>query len=154
MNFNAKTEQVLNRQLEVQTLSIPFTVTANATPSLVTVVSDEPSLLFFRTSGTDQITAELAPGETATYSIAANDASGIMNVLVEVNEPIVKVVYAKVTSTTSALTTFQAAYLGSATGITTGSGGGNNIMLNVASTVDLATTNLVACLEVGYITQE
>ena len=77
MNFNAKQSQVANRQLLVQTLSIPFLVTANSTPSAVLVTSDEPALLFFKTTGTDQITPELAAGETATYSIGPSDSTGV-----------------------------------------------------------------------------
>lgn len=152
MSYDPKNQQVLNRALKVQKLSIPFAVTGNATPASVVLANDEPALMFLKSEGVDQITAALASGETATYLVAPVDATGIMNVLVKINESVLKVVSMTAFSRSSGAPI--AAKLGSASGITTGSGGGSSIMVTTDSTVNYASANEDACLEIEYIVAE
>lgn len=152
-NFNAKNEQQLNRQLKVQKLSIPFVIVGNATSSSVSVSCDEPSLLFIKTQGVDQITAALATSETATYTTSPDDSNGIFNILVRIQEPVNKVVSIRVADRVTGAN--ELAYIGSSSGITTGSGGGQSIMLTCDATVALNAANTVSgCLEVEYIVNE
>lgn len=150
--FQAKDTLVLGRQLKVQKLVIPFAITGNATPASVVLRSDEPGILFLRSEGVDQITSAngaIDSGETATYTVAASDASGIFNLLVKINEQIEKVQQARVVSRTTGVS--HPCFLGDADGI---SGNGNKIMLTCDSTVDLSSANLDACLEVEYVVSE
>ena len=59
MSFKPKDSLVQERELRVIELEIPFTITGNSIPSLVVPLSDEPSILFFRTASVDQITPVL-----------------------------------------------------------------------------------------------
>jgi hypothetical protein len=149
MSFQAKNDQVLQRQLKVQRLVIPFTITANATPASVVIRNDEPSVLFIKSEGVDQITAALASGETATYSVSPNDANGIINIYVKIDgDDCDKVCRASVVSRTTGAA--QPVKLGDADGISSV----GNIMLTMDSTVDFSTTNFDGCLEVEYIVSE
>lgn len=153
MSYQSKNSQVQGRQLKVQSLIIPFAVTANATPALVVLSSDEPSILFLRSEGVNQITTAsgaLASGETATYSVAPNDANGIMNLLLKIqpNDVCLKVMQANVIDRVNGGS--QPCKLGDADGISSA----GNIMLTMDSTVNLSTTNLDACLEVEYVVVE
>lgn len=151
--YGAKDEVVQNRQLKVQRLSIPLLITGNATPASVVPRNDEPARLFLQTEGVNQITAALATNETATFSTGApTDATGIFRCLVRINESIEKVVGAYCQNRVDG--SFEPCSLGSATGITTGSGGGKSIMLSVDSDVNLASANLDACLVVEYVVAE
>lgn len=151
-SYYPKDSIVGDRQLEVQRLSIPFSVTASATPSAVVLTSDEPAILFLRSQGVDQITVAsgaLDSGETATYSVAPNDANGIMNLLVKVNGEVVQ----KITSMSIAeRSTGQAEVckLGSASGLSSE----GKIMLTLDSAVNHSTTSADYSLEVAYIVQE
>lgn len=148
MSFQSKDSQVLNRQLKVQRVVIPLSITGNAVPASVVARNDEPSLLFLRTEGIDQITAALAAGETATYSSAPNDANGVFNILLKVGEPVAKVCAAlSVRRATGILDPVQ---LGDADGLSSA----GNIMLTIDSTVDLSAANLDSCLIVEYIVAE
>lgn len=152
MSFDAKSPLVRDRQLKAQKLVIPFAITGNATPASVVLRSDEPSVLFLRSQGVDQITSAagaLDSGETATYSVAANDANGIFNLLVKVSEPIKKVLGALVIGRTDGVT--QPCKLGDADGV---SGNGDKIMLTCDSTIDLSAANMDACLVVYYEVDE
>lgn len=143
-------EILQRRNLKVQKLSIPLVVVGNATPASVSLSNDEPARVFLKSAAVDQITAALLTNETATYTTAAADATGIFQVLIRVNEQVAKVVGASCVSRNSAAA--QASFLGSATGITTGSAGGTAIMLVVDSSVDFTGANtLNAMLEVQYI---
>ncbi len=118
MPFQAKNDQVLQRQLKVQKLVIPFTVTANATPASVVLRNDEPSVLFLKSEGVDQITAAQG-SETATFSVSPNDANGIMNMFVKIDsDDCEKVCRAEVTDRVNGGS--QPCKLGSAPGISSG----------------------------------
>lgn len=154
-SFDAKNSIVLDRQLEVQKLSIPLVIVGNATAASVSLRDDEPAVLFLASAAVDQITPALSVGETATYSAAAVDATGVFHLLVRIQEPVLKVVRATVVSRTDG--TSKPCYLGSATGITTGTGtySGQDIMLICTATVDFTGANtLDACLEVEYVVDE
>ena len=154
MAYDAKNSPQLGRQLEVQKLVIPVKLIGNSTAASVSLRSDEPEFVFFRSQSVDQITAALQANETATYTVSASDSSGIVQCLVRINEQIVKVCDARLANRVGSGSGYYAE-LGSATGITTGTGGGSAIMLALVSGVDLTGANTVdACLEVHYIVQE
>lgn len=148
MSFQSKDSNVRGRQLKVQKLSIPFTITAHATSTSVVLLNDEPSICFLQSEGIDQITAALADGETATYTVAADDSDGKLNILLKVGEVVSKVVSARVASRATGVS--QPCYLGDANGISSE----GNIMLSVDSTVDHSTTNFDGSLEVEYVIAE
>lgn len=151
--YAAKDEVIQQRQLKVQTVCIPLAITGNATPASVVPRNDEPARLFLQTEGVNQITAALSTNETATFTTGApTDATGIFRCLVKVYEPLEKVMGARVVNRVNG--SFDPCSLGSATGITTGSGGGKSIMLSVDSAVNLAAANLDACLIVDYVVAE
>lgn len=148
MSFQPKSSLVHGRQLKVQRLVIPFTVTAHATPASVVLRNDEPSVLFLRSEGVDQITTAsgaLDSGETATFSVSPNDANGIMNLLLKLEETVAKVCRANVTDRVNGGS--QPCKLGDADGISSN----GKIMLTLDSSVDHSTTNADYCLEVEYV---
>lgn len=150
MSYQSKNSLVRGRQLKVQRLVIPFSVTASATPSAVSLRSDEPSILFLKSEGVDQISAALAVSETATYSVSPNDANGILNLLVKIQseDSCAKVMRANVTDRVNGGS--QPCKLGDADGISSA----GNIMLTMDSSVDFTSTSLDACLEVEYVVAE
>lgn len=149
MSFPSKDEVIQGRQLKVQRVAIPLSIVGNATAASVVPRNDEPSRLFLQTSGVDQITGALATNETATYTTAASDATGVFRVLLQVKEPVAKVCAAYCFNRVSGVS--EPAFLGSATGLTTGSAGGKSIMLAVDSATALNAANtLDACLIVEY----
>lgn len=152
MAFQPKSELVNGRALKVQRLSIPFSITASATAANVVLGNDEPGFCFLKSQGNDQITAALDTNETATYTNSPNDASGVLNILVKIAEPIGKVIDSNVFDRVNGGS--QPCFLGSATGITTGTGGGKSIMLTMDSTVNHTTTNFTGCLVVEYSIDE
>lgn len=153
MSYSSKDEVLQNRQLKVQRVSIPLTIVGNATAGSVVPRNDEPSRLFLATAGVDQITAALDTDETATYTTAASDANGIFQVLLKVKEPVEKVACAYCFNRVTGV--LEPAFLGSATGVTTGDGGGKSIMLAVDSATALNAANtLNACLVVEYVVSE
>lgn len=148
-NYNAKNELVFSRQLKVERLVIPFSVVGNATSTSVSVASDEPAILFVATEGVDNITPNLSSNETATYSTSPNDTSGIFNILVKVQEPVKKLCSARLSLRDS--NTAQSVKLGSSTGITTGSDGGNSMMLTATCSVTAHSGSTANCvLELDY----
>lgn len=150
MSFESKNDQVMGRQLKTQKLVIPFTITASATPSAVVLRCDEPSIMFIKSEGVDQITGALAAGETATYSVAPNDANGICNILIKLQpeEMCAKVLRCSVMERVTGAN--EVAKLGDADGVSSL----GNIMLTVDSAVNFATTNYNACILVEYVVQE
>lgn len=148
-----KNSQVQGRQEKVQTLTVPVSIVGSATAANVSITVDEPSFVFFKTEGVDQITGQLASNETATYADSPSDSSGVFNVLINVSEAISKVCFASMYSRTSL--TAQAAKLGSTTGITTGTDGGSKIMLTGDTSVALNAANTAdLCLHVEYVVSE
>lgn len=151
--YDAKNELVEDRQLKVQRLTIPLTIAGNATAASVVCRNDEPAILFLQTDGVDQITPALASGETATYTVATSDATGVFRALVKIQEPIGKVV-ACYAARRDAFELVPGR-LGSATGITTGSAGGKSIMLAVDCALALNAANtLDAALVIEYVVAE
>lgn len=146
MSYESRNSLVKGRQLKVQRLVIPFTVTASATPSAVVLRDDEPSVLFLKSEGVDQITGALASGETATYSVSPNDANGIMNLFIKIQpeDSCLKVHQANVRDRVNGGS--QPCKLGDADGISSA----GNIMLTMDSSVNHTTTNFDGCLEVEY----
>lgn len=152
MAYEAKNQNVQGRQLKVQELAIPFSITHNATPGSVVHTNDEPAVLFLRTEGNDKITTSsgaLASGETATYSVAANDANGIVNFYVKLyDDNCSKVISAQVIDRVNG--TVHPAKLGDTDGISSE----GNIMITSDTTVDLSTTSLSGVLIVKYIVED
>lgn len=153
MSFMSKNSLVQGRELKVQRLVIPFTVTASATPSAVILRCDEPNMLFLRSEGVNQITTgsgALATGETATYSVSPDDSDGILNLFVKIqpDDICAKVCQASAVSRTTGVQ--HPVKLGDADGISST----GNIMLTMDSTVNLSTTDFDGCLELEYVVAE
>lgn len=150
MSYDAKNELVRARQLKVQKLSLPFRIVGNATPASVAITKDDPSLLFVKTQGVDQITAALDTADGSPSLTAANDANGIFNLMVKVGESLGKIVKAQVTSRTDGVS--HPCFIDDTDGI---SAAGDKILLTCDSTVALNAANtLDACLEVQYVVSE
>lgn len=153
MSFQSKNSLVLGRQLKVQRLVIPFTITANATPASVVLGSDEPAVLFIRSEGVDQITTAsgaLASGEVATYTTAPVDATGIINLLVKLRPDDIGLKVCRASAVSRVTGVSQPVMLGDADGLSSL----GNLMLTMDSTVNFATTNFDGCLEVEYVVAE
>lgn len=154
--FQPKDTQVYGRQLKVQRLSIPFTVTSNATPANKSYTVDEPALVFFNFQGLTGISSSTgaidSSGETLPTLATATDSTGVFNVLVKTGEQLAKVVDVKIHSRTgqSGITDY-CQILAFTTGSSTS---GQSIVANITSGVNFSTTSLDACLTVEYIIQE
>lgn len=149
MSYLSTNDQVMGRELKVQRLVIPFNITHSATPSAVVLQTDEPSMMFLKSEGVNQITAALASGETATYTVAPNDANGIFNVFIRINADIcAKVLRCGVMKRSTGAV--EVCKLGDADGISSL----GNIMLTVDSAVDLSAVDYDGCIEVEYVIQE
>lgn len=164
MAYNAKNPLQDGRQLEVQQLVIPLYVVGNSTAASVTLTTDEPGFVFLNSSSVNQVTAALQPNEVATYSAAPADASGTLQCLIQIQETLVKVCDAQLRNRVGSSSGYTA-YLGNTvagplgtlgSGVTTGTGGGQSIMLVLNTGVNLTSTAGIvdACLEVNYIVQE
>ena len=151
MSYEAKSSKVLARQLKVQTLCIPFDITANGTPALVVHTNDEPSVLFINTNGNAKITAKVAAlGDTATYTTGATDSTGDVNFFIALGgEVCEKVVSAMVVERDNGAV--QPCYVGS-----TGSGISTlgNIMLHMNSGTNLESASMAGVLIVKYVLAE
>lgn len=152
MSFQSKNSGVQGRQLKVQRLVIPFTLTASATPSAVVLGCDEPNIMFLQSEGKDQITAAVtADSDTATFTdTTPDDSDGELNIFIQIHPGDVcsKVLRARMVSRATGVS--QPVKLGSSTGISTK----GNIMLTLDSGVDHSTTNVDGCIEVEYIVAE
>ena len=147
-NYYAKQELVQNRQLKVQELAIPLTITGNATPASVVVASDEPSILFLKTEGVNKITAALN-GDTAPTFVSQVDANGLFSVMLVIGEQIQKVLSAQLITRNAH--SAGSVKLANTTGI---SALGDKICLDCDTAVDLSAASLDACLVVKYIVAE
>lgn len=153
MSYDSKNELVGSRQLKVQKLSIPLTIVGNAVAASVVCRNDEPAILFLQTDGVDQITGALASGETATYTVATADATGVFRAFLKIQESVEKVC-AAVAYRRDAFEVVPGR-LGSASGISTGTAGGKGIMLAFDCALALNAGNtLDACIEVEYVVAE
>lgn len=155
-SYQAKDEKVLNRQLKVQKLAIPLFVNSNAVPASKTANSDEPSMLFMNVEGIAGITlangAVDSAAELAAITFApATDATGVLNLLVRIGEPIQKVVYAQIVRRNGNEVISCTFPTGSTDGVTSL---GDKIVLNADSAVNFATTDYDACLLLAYVVQE
>jgi len=149
MSFEPKNEQVRGRALKVQRLVIPFTITASATTASVVLRNDEPSVMFIKSEGVDQITAALAAGETATFTVSPHDVNGVINIYLKIDgDDAAKVLRANVSDRVNGGS--QPCKLGDADGISSV----GNIMLTMDSTVNHATTNFDGALDVEFVVSE
>lgn len=153
MSFDAKNAQVQDRKLKVQRLVIPFTITGNATPASKTIASDEPSLLFLKVEGINQITeaaGALEDGETLPSLASATDSTGVINALVKIGEPLKKVCLVRVVGRDGT----QLSRQGQILAFTTGSdNAGQSVVCNITTGVNLASASIDAALEVEYIVE-
>lgn len=152
MSFQAKDSVCLGRQLKVQKVSIPFVVVANATPASKTASSDEPSMVFLRLEGVDQITeatGALASGETMPSGLVTlADSSGSFVALCKINEALAKVVSVKVVGRTGTAGLLKSCECLGFTSV------GQSVVANVRTGISLATTTLDAVLEIEYVVAE
>lgn len=153
-NYDAKHELTRARQLKTQRLAIPLFIDADATPASVTLVSDEPGMVFCKSEGVDQITLALGAVDTAaelsaiTFT-AANDANGIFNVICRVGETIEKVVSVKLHRRNSSTdVTISGTTPTGVTGYITS--GGDKIAANFDTGVNYASANGDYVLEFEY----
>lgn len=158
-NFYPKTPLVMNRALEVQRLSIPLLITANATPASKVVTVDEPGILFVNVQGITGISVAngaLASTETPPALATATDSTGVINVEVLINEVLVKVMHIELI--TRNLNASPLVIPGQILAFSTGAGVsglvGADLFANFTTGVNLGTTNLDACLVVEYIAAE
>lgn len=154
MAFQAKDPGVRGRQLKVQELAIPFSITANATPASKTVVSDEPSIMFLNVEGITGIstaTGALASGETAPSLATATDSTGVINLCVKVTETMSKVVSAVVFSRSVAAGLSKPCNI---LAFATGTNAGQSVFLDCTTGVNLSSTSLSGVLIVKYIVDE
>jgi len=92
MTYDAKNPQVEEQALIVERLVLPFKIAGNASSTAVLATSEESDIIFFKTQGTDQIAAEISADERSpVFGDAANDANGVFNIMVKIDEPIGKV---------------------------------------------------------------
>jgi hypothetical protein len=154
-SFQAKNELVLNRQLKVQHLAVPFKVVGSATSTSVVLSCDEGGFVFMRSAGVDQITGALDSGENATYTTALSDSGGILQVLVKLRQDYpTKVCRANAKNRITGAD--YPGYLGSSTGISLDSNGNpyTSLMLVFTLAAFNTSTTIDACLEVDYVCNE
>lgn len=153
--YQPKDAAVYNRQLKVQRLSIPFTVTHNATPASKVITVDEPSLVFFNFQGITQLSTAfgaIETGEILPSLASATDSTGVFNVLVKINEALIKVCSVSIEGRAGATGVTNLCQI---LPFTTGStNSGQSIIANVTSGVNFSSTDLDACLKVEYVTVE
>lgn len=153
MSFDAKKAQVQDRKLKVQRLVIPFAITGNATPASKTIAVDEPSLLFLKVEGINQITTgtgALESGESLPSLASATDSTGVINALVKIGEPLAKVCLVRVVGRGAT----QLSKQGEILAFTTGSdNAGQSVVCNITTGVNLASASIDAALEVEYIVE-
>lgn len=156
-SYQAKQELQSRRQLKVQKMSIPFLITANATPASKVVTRDEPGILFLNVEGISGITVAAGAMDTSAELSAitfatATDSTGVFNACVRVGEQIAKVCSARITSRAGASDVVAATFpTGATTGITSV---GDKIVLNLDCGRDFSAANGDYCLEVEYVLAE
>lgn len=159
VGFYPKTPLVSNRATEVQRLSIPLLITANATPASKTVAVDEPGIVFVNVQGITGISVAngaLASTETPPALATATDSTGVINVEWLINEALVKVMNCSLV--TRNLNGSSLCIPGQILAFSTGAGVSGltqaDIFANFTTGVNLGTTNLDCCLVVEYIAAE
>jgi hypothetical protein len=147
--YNSKDSLVLDRQLKVQRLVIPFKIVGSATSANVVISCDEPSIMFLATEGVDQITDALADGETASYTQSPDDSDGKFNIFVKVGEEVEKICQSRVSNRTTGVQ--SPSFLGDADGLSSD----KNMMISVDSADNIASSSTFEyCLELEYIVQD
>src|ERR1019366_381596 len=150
--FQPKDAAVYARQLKVQRLVIPFTVTHHATPGSKSFTVDDPSSVFFNFEGLTGLSTSTGAIETnevlPVLATATDSSTGIFNVLVRINEPIEKVcaIYLIGRGATSLHVS------GTPLAFTTGStNSGQSIVGNFTSNINLSSADMNASLVIEYI---
>lgn len=151
MAYQAKELGVLDRQLKVQEICIPFVITHHATSTSVVHSNDAPSLLFIKTEGLDDIAGAEAVGEVAPTMSSASDSSGVSYFMVKIGEPVAKVQAAYVMSRVVDSGLNKPANI---LAFATGTNAAQNIYLKVTHGVNLSSTDLNGCLVVKYVIDE
>ena len=129
-------------EIKSHRLSIPFTITFNATPASKSHASDLPSAMTLSTEG---LTAAATAIDTGTSFTTQTDSTGIFGVLLSNLGTVYKlydVQLVNLSSGTAALTRVGA----SSTGVTAS----GNIAVSVDWSGNLATTSLTATMIVDY----
>jgi hypothetical protein len=152
MSYEAKNEFVRGRQLKVQRLVLPFSITGHATPASKTIVRDDAGLLFINTEGISGITVAAGAMDTdaelaAITFTAADDSDGIINLCVRVGEDLDKVLLARLSKRGANENVNGTFPTGATSGITSV---GDKVVLNVDTATDFsaaATSNWVLELE-------
>jgi hypothetical protein len=162
-NYQSRNGLVQNRQLKVQRLVIPFQITGNASSASVVVSRDEPAILFLATQGVNQITPAYDSTTIApTIANAPNDSTGTINLMLSIQEPVGKVMAARVVRTDVVNAQYQCQLENGGTGIVLdsalvtpyGANGGDCIILS-ATTLALNGSNVLnATLECEYVVSE
>jgi len=156
ISYQADNEQILGIQLKVQSLRLPFSISGNASSASVAVGRDDPSIIFIKTQGVDQIAAALDAGDTAPTYAAANDAAGMFSILVKLyGEQIRKVVSAKIVCMDAGAPEIFACSLPSApsSGIVQG-GALDKMAFNADSSASFTSGSHNYSLEVSYVVNE
>lgn len=148
--FYAKDAAAQDRQLKVQRLVIPFTVTSSATTSSVVLGNDESSVLFLQSQGVNQITAADSVAAAQYADTTPTDTAGDLNILVKVGETVAKVMQCRIRNRITGAEYAAHQDSGGTQGVSTS----GNIMLSVSTSVNFSTTSLDACLEVEYSVED
>ena len=161
--YYPKDDLVYGRSVKVQRLSIPFYITHNATPASKVISVDEPGLLFLDVQGINNCTVAAGAFDTSAEAAgitfaSPTDSTGAFSLLVRIgngSELIQKVMSVKCSSRNGAVSGIlcsppTGALSGSVEFITSL---GDKIVANVASGINLSTTDADLILEVEYIAQ-
>jgi hypothetical protein len=161
--YYPKSSQVMQRSIEVARLVIPFSITHNATPASKILATDESSILFLQSQGITQISVAsgaLDQGESVPpFDLSALDSSGAFNLLVNVapgevpgsnGDKPVKIMQARISDRNTGAS-YPCYHNVTNPDIDVN---GTKMLLNCASGVNLATTDLNGCLEIEYTVHE
>lgn len=152
MAYDSKNELVQGRRLKTLRLVLPVLITANATAANKTITYDEPALLFLKTEGVDHITAArgaMTQAELDAITFAtANDGNGIFSCAIRVGEAVEKVCSVKCVRRDGAELVVGTPPTGASAFLTSG---GQVVVANFDSGVNLSTTNGSYCIEVEYV---
>ena len=137
--FPAKSSVVLDRQLKVQKLTIPYQITGASVSTSVAQISDEPAILGIKSMSVDGWTTLLESGETASADITLSNSVGNYALLVKVSESVGKICKAEVTDRLTGVRAL--AYINSTNDPL--SSGGGSMIVNVDSADDLTSQGTV-----------
>lgn len=151
-SYNAQNEIVLGKQLKVQELALNFSIVGNATPASKVVSVDDPALLFLNVQGISGITVASGAVDSSeelsaiTFS-TATDSSGVFNILVRIDEPVLKVCAAYIVQRNGANVTSATLTSAPSNSITSG---GNKFVFNATAPAAFTSGTYDACLVVKY----